>query len=41
MNVIPSFEVLGTIYHANDSKTNCIQGKELLLLLVSQNMYQV
>jgi len=28
MNVIPSFEVLGTTYHANDSKTNCIQEKQ-------------
>jgi hypothetical protein len=26
--VIPSFEVLGTTYHANDSKINCIQGKQ-------------
>jgi hypothetical protein len=41
MNVIPSIEVLGTTYHANDSKTACIQDKQELFLLVSQNMYQV
>jgi len=28
MNVIPSIEVLGTTYHANDSKTTCIQDKQ-------------
>jgi hypothetical protein len=27
-NVFPFFEVLGTTYHANDSKTNCIQDKQ-------------
>jgi len=41
MNVTPSFEVLGTTHHVNDSKTNCIRDKQQLLLHVSQNMYQV